>query len=115
MPPGIELLNANDRFHYKQRAKRVERLRTEAYKLAMQNPMTFSKVKVKCTFRAADNRRRDSANFYPSYKSGLDGIVDAGVIKDDNDKYVVSFEMVRGENRTDKKSQLIIEIIEVDE
>jgi len=77
--------------------------------------MTFGRVKVKCTFRAADNRRRDSANVYPSYKAILDGAVDAHVIKDDSDKYVASFEMVRGPNRTDRKSQLILEIIEVDD
>jgi crossover junction endodeoxyribonuclease RusA len=115
LPPDLPLLNANDRIHYRERSKRVEKLRSEAYKAAkFSGVMTFSRVKVRCIFRAPDNRRRDSANIYPSFKACLDGIVDAGVLKDDNDKYVTEFTIMRGENLS-KRSQLILEIIEVDD
>jgi len=116
MPPGLDLLNANDRSHYRERSKKTERLRDGAFRAAGKKPVTFGKVKVRCIFRAPDNRRRDTANLYPSFKAILDGLVDAGVIKDDNDKYVVSFELLRGENLPRvKNGQLIIEIIEVPE
>jgi crossover junction endodeoxyribonuclease RusA len=115
LPPGLDLLNANDRSHYRVRSKKTAVLRTEAYRAAKAHMMTFTRVKVRCIFCAPDNRRRDTSNVFPSYKACLDGLVDAGVLRDDNDKYVVSFEMLRGKNRTDKRSQLIIEIIEVDD
>lgn len=115
LPPGLELLNANDRRHYRDTAQKGEKIRSEAYRIAKESLMTFGKVRIRCIFRAPDNRRRDTANLYPSWKFALDGAVSAGVLKDDNDKYVLSFEMLRGENRTDKKSQLILEIIEVEE
>jgi Holliday junction resolvase RusA-like endonuclease len=115
MPPGIELLNANDRIHYKVRARKTERLRSEAFRTVGKHPMTFGRVKVRCIFRAPDNRRRDTANLYPSFKSILDGLVDAGVIHDDNDKYVTEFSLLRGENLPRVKyGQLILELIEDD-
>lgn len=115
MPPGLELLNANDRIHYKTRAKKVERLRTEAFRVVGKYPMTFSRVKITCIFRAPDNRRRDTANLYPSFKSALDGIVDAGVLHDDNDKYVTSLTLMRGENLPKQKYGQLILILEEDE
>jgi len=115
MPPGLELLNANDRIHYKQRAKKTERLRSEAFRTVGKHPMTFGKVQVVCIFRAPDNRIRDTANLYPSFKAILDGLVDAGVIHDDNDKFVTSFTLQRGDNLPRVKyGQLILELIEDD-
>jgi len=116
MPPGLELLSANDRMHYKTRAKRTERLRSEAFRVCGKHPMTFGRVRIVCIFRAPDNRRRDTANLYPSFKACLDGIVDSGVIHDDNDKYVTSFTLMRGENLPKQKyGQLILEIWEDEE
>ena len=45
-------------------------------------------------------------------KSAVDGLVDAGVLKDDSDRYVVSLEMLRGEGIV-TGGQLIIEVIDV--
>lgn len=114
LPPGLELLNANDRRHYREVAKKTALLRDEGYRAAKGSLMSFGKVKVRCIFRAPDNRRRDVANLYPSFKAILDGVVSAGVLVDDNDRFVKEFTMVRGENLP-KKGQLIIEITEVDD
>lgn len=105
-------MNANDRIHYKTRCKKTERLRAEAFRACGTHPMTFSRVKVTCIFRAPDNRRRDTANLYPSFKACLDGIVDAKVLADDNDKYVVSFTLMRGENLPKQKYGQLILILE---
>ncbi len=115
LPPGLPLLNANDRIHYKERAKRTEKLRSEACKAAKAQPfLPFGRVRIRCIFRACDNRRRDVANLYISYKACIDGLVDAGVLKDDSDRYVAEVCLVRGENRTDKKPQLVLQVIECD-
>jgi crossover junction endodeoxyribonuclease RusA len=71
-----------------------------------------SQVKVRCVYYAPDNRRRDTTNLFPSIKAAMDGIVDAGVLKDDSDKYIVSYEIARGEFNV-RRGQLVIEIIEV--
>jgi crossover junction endodeoxyribonuclease RusA len=115
MPMDLPLLSANDRLHYRERAKRTEKLRSEAYKAAKATPfIPFGKVRIRCLYRAPDNRRRDVANWYPSWKACLDGVVEAGVLKDDNDKYVLEFCMVRGENLKGH-NQLILQIIEADD
>lgn len=112
LPPGLPTLNANDRTHHMIRAKRTAMIRAEAYKAAKAQPfIPFSKVRIRCIYRAPDNRRRDMVNLYPSYKAAIDGLVDAGVIKDDNDSIVREVSFVRGENLP-KKGQLVIQVIE---
>jgi Holliday junction resolvase RusA-like endonuclease len=114
LPPGLPTLSANDRRHFMERSKKTEKLRSEAYKAARAQPfLPFSRVRIRCIFRAPDKRKRDVANLYPSFKACVDGIVDAGVIKDDHDGIVREFSIVRGENYP-KKGQLIIEVIEHD-
>jgi hypothetical protein len=114
LPPGLPLLNANDRLHYRERAKRTERLRSEAYRAAkVQNPYPFRKVRVRCIFRAPDKRRRDVANLYPSFKACIDGaLVDTKLLPDDNDRYITEVCLVRGED-SPGKAQLILQVIEV--
>lgn len=120
LPPGLPLLNANKRvFIRKNKSGRrvptnsedIERLRDEAEKAARAQPfMPFSKVRIRCIFRAPDNRKRDTFNLAPSFKACIDGIVRAGVIKDDNDSIVKEVSIVRGENIP--LGQLIIQVIE---
>jgi Holliday junction resolvase RusA-like endonuclease len=112
LPPGMPLLNANDRSHHMTRAKRTHHIRAEAFKAAKAQPfMPFGKVRIRCIYRAPDNRKRDVVNLYPSFKAVIDGIVDAGVIKDDNDTIVKEVSFVRGENLP-KKGQLVVQVIE---
>ena len=113
MPVGIQFMNSNDREHWSKRAKVSSLLRTTARAQCKGIPKGLPRVKIKAIYYAPDNRRRDVSNLFPSCKAIIDGIVDAGVIKDDNDKYVVSMEMVRGEYNI-PKGQLVIEIIEVE-
>jgi crossover junction endodeoxyribonuclease RusA len=112
LPSGMPLLNANDRTHHMTRAKRTAMIRAEAYKAAKAQPfLPFGKVRIRCIYRAPDNRKRDVVNLYPSFKAVIDGIVDAGVIKDDNDTIVKEVSFVRGENLP-KKGQLVVQVIE---
>lgn len=43
-----------------------------------------------------DRRRRDPANFYPTVKAAIDGLVDAGVLPDDSGDYLVGPDMRLG-------------------
>lgn len=114
LPPGLLLLNANDRLHRMVAAKRAKVIREAAKVAARGHCGPFAKVRLRVVYRAPDNRRRDSntGNLHPSIKAAIDGVVDAGVMTDDNDRIVVGMEICRGENLP-KLGQLIIEIIEV--
>lgn len=112
LPAGIPLLNANDRHHWSKKAGVTATIRSIARGQATGKPQ-LDKVKIRAVYYAPDNRRRDVSNLFPSVKASVDGIVDAGVLKDDSDRYVVSLEMVRGESNI-PGGQLVIEVIEVD-
>jgi hypothetical protein len=45
---------------------------------------TWEKATIKAKFYHAQKRRRDSLNFMSSLKSAIDGVVDAGLLKDDD-------------------------------
>lgn len=113
LPVGMQLINANDRDHWRKSAGKTATIRSVARGQAKGIPR-LSKVKIRAVYYAPDNRRRDVSNLFPSVKAAVDGIVDAGVIKDDNDKFVIALEIVRGEFNI-RKGQLIIEIIEVED
>lgn len=126
LPPDIPTLNANDRpkmIHkrrtnqrYPDTAKKVEALRSAAYREAKAQPfMPFARCRIRCIFRAPNNRRRDVANLYPSFKACIDGLVDAGVMRDDHDGIVREVSLVRGENLPKTRyGQLILQVIECD-
>lgn len=43
-----------------------------------------------------DKRRRDPANFYPTIKAVVDGLVDVGLLPDDDDKHLIGPDLRRG-------------------
>jgi hypothetical protein len=45
---------------------------------------------------ATDARRRDVGNLYPSAKALVDGLVDYGLIPDDDDRHLIGPDMRRG-------------------
>lgn len=109
LPVGMQLMNANDRDHWSKRAKVASLIRAVARSQCKDIPKELRKVRIRAVYFAPDNRRRDVSNLFPSVKSAVDGLVDAGVIKDDNDKFVVALEMVRGEYNI-PGGQLVIEV-----
>ncbi len=124
LPLDLPVINVNDRprmiykehragsQRYSEDVFKVRTLKEEACKAAKaQSFIPFEKVRIRCIFRAPDNRRRDVANLYPSFKAIIDGLVQAGVIEDDNDSIVRELSAVRGENLP-KHSQFIVQVIE---
>lgn len=109
----MQLINANDRDHWRKSAGKTATIRSVARGQAKGIPR-LGKVKIKVIYYAPDNRRRDTTNLFPSVKAAVDGIVDAGVLKDDSDKFVVGYEILRGAHNI-PKGQLTIEIIEVED
>lgn len=110
-PPGMLLLSANGREHWSKRASGTSTIRMVARNLSVNIPR-LEKVKIRGIYYAANNRRRDTSNLFPSFKAAIDGLVDSGVLKDDSDRYVVSLEIMRGEGVI-PGGQIVIEVIDV--
>ncbi len=85
IPAGVELLNANQRLSWPVRARYTRELRTAACVLARYHRVPrMDRIRVVGVIHPPDRRRRDPHNWYMSLKACIDGIVDAGVIVDDD-------------------------------
>ena len=87
-------LNANQRLHWAQRKTRTAYLRRKAELLGRGTSPTPTPVHIVATVSTPTNSRFDPPNAAPTVKALIDGLVDAGVIPDDDHVHVprVSFE-----------------------
>lgn len=86
---GVEPLSLNDRDSRYARARRVADWREQVGWLAKaQRIPRLDRVHVAMTFRPPNNNRRDADNLVATLKPVLDGLVDAGVVADDNPDHV---------------------------
>lgn len=80
-------LHPNARVHWARKAKAVKAYRTEAWAAALQlrlgRPM-WRRASVRTTFYVPNAHRRDPDGLASSCKAIFDGIVDAGVLADDD-------------------------------
>ena len=104
--------------HWSKQVSRTKELRVAAYYSTLEiigvkptEPL-FKQVTVEVWPCALNRRyRQDIANCYPSFKACLDGIVDANVIEDDNDRHVLS---VRFHAHQFGKDQMVLKVKEVE-
>jgi crossover junction endodeoxyribonuclease RusA len=91
IPAPTDWINANQRLHYQKKARLTAAWRAAAalYARSAGGP-SFDWCTVTATPRPVGSRRRDAANQYPPNKAGIDGLTDAGVFADDNDKVITS-------------------------
>ena len=83
--PASEWLTSNGRYHWIQKARRTRALRLRAAlaaRAARIPPMGRAHVTVHVHGRT--RTRTDPANAYPAVKAVVDGLVDAGIIPDDD-------------------------------
>lgn len=87
-----EMLNANDRLYFRNKAKLTKFLRhlgaTEGRK---SKTTTYTKNRpcgLTVTIFSPTKRRMDPPNFYPTVKALVDGLTDAGVWTDDNHEVI---------------------------
>lgn len=84
-------LTANDRHHYMVKARITKQIREASFWMARQLRLPeLPKITVAMTWVVADKRKRDgSENLAPTLKALIDGLVDAGVVIDDDQAHVV--------------------------
>ncbi|QFY09626.1 hypothetical protein GBF35_25880 [Nonomuraea phyllanthi] len=110
LPPGLDLLNSNQRLHPMVKAQMTKRLRRAGYRASMEIGLPrLERVYVVGELRPNDRRRRDPGNWYPSAKAAVDGaMTDAGVLVDDDAEHLVGPDMRLG--RVVKGGQLVLHI-----
>lgn len=88
LPVGLELLNANQRLHHQPEARMKKAIRTAAWAAARQVrvPRMERAHVLYVVHPTTIGRRRDPGNWAPSAKAAVDGLVDAGVLDDDNSR-----------------------------
>lgn len=89
LPAGLELLNANHRGSWHRKARVTRNLReTAAWAARIAKVPRFGRAHILAEYCPPDRRRRDPANLYPSVKACIDGLVDAGVLADDDAEHL---------------------------
>lgn len=103
----------NDRMSHIVRWKRTKPYREAAYVLARAAKIPpCDKVRVTLIYTPRDRRVRDPLNLVPTVKALEDGLVDAGVVPDDNPTYLQSvMPLIDAPDSKNPKLQLYIERI----
>ena len=86
--PAEWVLTSNGRYHHMARAGRTEKIRTAFADAADDMAPLTTPVTAEYVLEFKRGHRRDSPNWSPTFKAALDGLVDAGVIEDDDDRHV---------------------------
>ena len=88
-PSTMPLLNQNDRLHWAVKNKKVQEIKGISTTLARsQGIPLLERVEIESIYHPRDRRRRDCDNLSPTVKAIIDGLVGAGVLPDDNSRYV---------------------------
>jgi crossover junction endodeoxyribonuclease RusA len=116
LPPGTLLINANQNIHWRDRAKLVKALRQTAWAIARRDKLpALQRAHIFYVFHpdTKGDRRRDSGNWSPSAKAAIDGMVDAGVLPDDNHTRLIGPDPRIG--TPVPRSQLVLWITDLDQ
>jgi Holliday junction resolvase RusA-like endonuclease len=91
LEPPCDFINANGRLHHHAKAKLTKAWRDAACAAinAGFHPERYDLARVVCTYRLANNRRREVSNLQPTSKAIVDGLVDSLLLVDDDDLHVV--------------------------
>jgi crossover junction endodeoxyribonuclease RusA len=90
IPAPAKWLNANDRVDLRRQTpdRRAWRDAGRVYALQAKLPR-LQRAHLIAELRFADDRRRDVHNLYPSIKALVDGLIDYGLLPDDNHRHLV--------------------------
>jgi len=91
LPVGTFLLNDNQRLHHRRKAEYIELIRRASGFAARAAKLpTLQRIHVYYVIHPKPgNRRRDPGNWSPTAKAAIDGLVDAGVVPDDDSTRVL--------------------------
>lgn len=110
MPPGIKVMNANDRGHWAPRHRLTRTWRQTALVLARKAKLPrLEQACIIVEYYPPTRRTRDEANLAPTAKAIVDGLVEAGLLPDDNTAYLTGpYPKISSELRP--KGQMLVHI-----
>jgi len=116
--PQVILLNANHRLHWRTKAAASKKIRAAAATAAREAGVpSLERAHIIAEYLPTDRRRRDPANWAPSAKAAVDGLVDVGILPDDDHKHLTGPDMRLGELAQvvtgDRNARLLLRITEV--
>lgn len=99
IPASYRWLNANDRLHWRPKAELTAAWRDLTRMLARSQklPTGLEKVEIVAVAQFRNRIRRDPGNFYPTAKACIDGLVDHGLVSDDDAAHVIGPDMRLGD------------------
>jgi crossover junction endodeoxyribonuclease RusA len=108
---GKPPLSQNDRLHWTLKHERTSMVRNAAAWAAKgQKIPAAARITAQLHYATGDNRRRDAPNLTATSKPAIDGLVDAGVVPDDSDRYVTEVMPVIHNGPGDRRLWLTVEI-----
>ena len=115
LPAETKLINANDRMHPVKRAPFIKVIRNAAWAMARHHKIpTLQRAHIFYVVHPdTRGRRRDPGNWSPSAKAAVDGLVDAGVLPDDDHTRLLGPDPRIG--TPVKGSQLVLWITDLDQ
>lgn len=113
LPNIIGWINANDnvggRLYHKRRLLTDAWRRGAKWHAQQARLLQLDRAHIIAELCFRDVRRRDPANYYPTVKAAVDGLVDAGVLIDDSARYLIGPDMRLGpRTRSDKHQGLLV-------
>jgi Holliday junction resolvase RusA-like endonuclease len=101
-PAPAPWLNMNSRLRHKAQAVERKLWRDAAHVYARQRklPKDLARVHIVATLAFPTNHRRDVTNYLASIKAVVDGLVDYGLIPDDDDKHLQGPDLRRSDRRS---------------
>ncbi|MEU8469526.1 hypothetical protein AB0F30_16650 [Streptomyces sp. NPDC029006] len=114
LPPKTKLINANQNIHYRRKAELVKVIRNAAWTMARHSKIpALQRAHVYFVIHPDDIvKHRDPGNWAPSAKAAVDGLVDAGVLPDDDSTRLLGPDPRIGDPI--KGSQLVLWITDLD-
>jgi hypothetical protein len=90
LPAGLELLSLNDREHYMVRHRKAQALKDAAIVMTRKAKVPrLERIAISVYYDPPVRRNRDHDNLIATYKHLADGIVQAGVVPDDDSAHVL--------------------------
>lgn len=109
VPAPCAFINSNQRLHRMAQAKLTKAWRQASAAAAHGIPPFTKQVRIIAHIHKPRGGRYDPGNLYPTAKAILDGIVDAGLLPDDDHAHVIGPDMRHGGKGAPR---IIIEITE---
>ncbi|HEY5985988.1 MAG TPA: hypothetical protein VIV12_06315 [Streptosporangiaceae bacterium] len=115
LPAGQELLSANDRAHGYERRHRLntEWINMATVMVRKRGVPRLQRATVTAEYRMPDRKRRDIDNLAPTVKACIDGIIAAGVLRDDSWLYLPELRIVMTDAR-EWPGRLVLHITELE-